>query len=246
LLIRTGRVMRPTPLAEALQPRVRRIVAEIEDVVVSSTEFEPEHANRSFRILATDYASLVLVQPLMAALATEAPNVGIHLQPREITEHAALLQRSEIDLAIIPREHAYAAGLPHETLFTDRFVAAVWRRNRDVKEPLTFSQLDRLPYLSYTVGPVDALLRELGHPRAPDTLVESFVLGPLLLRGTRQITFVQERLARRLAATAELRQLEPPFESPTLVETMAWHPRSDNDPAHRWLRARLRAVAHEL
>jgi DNA-binding transcriptional LysR family regulator len=238
--------MRPTLLAEALQPRVRRIVADIEDIVVSTIEFEPEHADQSFRILATDYASLVLVQPLMAVLATEAPNVRIHLQPRAITEHAALLQRGDIDLAIIPSEHARAAGLPNETLFTDRFVAAVWRHNRSVKEPLTLRQLDRVPYLSYTVGPVDALLRELGHPRTPDTVVESFVLGPLLLSGTRQLTFVQQRLARRLAATAELRLLNPPFESPTLVETMTWHPRSDNDPAQRWLRARLQAIARRL
>jgi DNA-binding transcriptional LysR family regulator len=246
LLIRAGRTMRPTPLAEALRPRIRRIMADIEDIVVSNVEFDPQLAARSFRILATDYASLVLVQPLMAALANEAPNVRIHLQPRAITEHAALLQRSEIDLAIIPSEQAHAAGLPNETLFTDRFVAAVWRDNRDVKEPLTFAQLARLPYLSYNVGPVDPLLRELGHGRAPDTLVESFVLGPLLLRGTQQITFIQERLAHRLAATAELRLLTPPFESPALIETMTWHPRSDNDPAHSWLRARLRAIAHQL
>jgi LysR family transcriptional regulator, nod-box dependent transcriptional activator len=243
LLLRTGRVMRPTPLAEALQPRVRRIVADIEDIVVSTTEFEPHHADRSFRILATDYASLVIVQPLMAAVAVDAPNVRIHLQPRAITEHAVLLQRSEIDLAIVPSEHA---GQPSEALFTDRFVGAVWRKNRHVKAPLTLDQVDNLPYLSYTVGPIDSLLGELGHPRVPETVVESFLLGPLLLRGTRQITFVQERLARRLAATAELRLLKPPFESPTLVETMTWHPRADHDPGHQWLRGRLRAIAKQL
>ena len=246
LLIRTGRVMRPTPLAEALQPRVRRIVADIEDIVISTTQFDPEHADRSFKILATDYASLVLVQPLMAALATEAPNVGIHLHPRAITEHAVLLRRGEIDLAIVPSDQAHAAGLPNETLFTDRFVAAVWRHNPDAEEPLTFAQLDRLPYLSYTVGPVDSLLRELGHPRTPDAIVESFVLGPLLVRGTRQVTFVHERLAHRLAAAAELRLLDLPFESPVLVEAMTWHPRSGNDPAHSWLRTRLRTIAYQL
>lgn len=246
LLIRTGRLMRPTPLAERLQPRVRRIVADIQEIVISTSEFDAKRADQDFRILATDYASLVLVQPLMAAVAAEAPNVRVHLQPRPITEHAALLQRGEIDLAIIPSAHAVAAGLPNQTLFSDRFIAAVWRHNRRVREPLTFAQLDRLPYLSYTIGPVDPLLRRLGHPRAPDTLVEGFVLGPLLLRGTSQFTFVQERLARRLAATAELRLLAPPFESPALVETMTWHPRSDNDPAHSWLRTRFRAIADEL
>jgi DNA-binding transcriptional LysR family regulator len=93
---------------------------------------------------------------------------------------------------------------------------------------------------------VDTLLRELGHPPTPDTLVESFLLGPLLLRGTRQITFVQERLAHRLAAAAELRLLAPPFESPELIETMTWHPRSSNDPAHSWLRRRISTIAHRL
>jgi hypothetical protein len=54
---------------------------------------------------------------------------------------------------------------------------------------------------------VDTLLRELGYARARDALVEGLLLGPLLLRGTRQITFVQERLAHRLAASAQLRLL---------------------------------------
>jgi hypothetical protein len=74
--------------------------------------------------------------------------------------------------------------------------------------------------------------------------VESFVLGPLLLRGTLQITFVQERLARRLAPVAELRLPTPPFESDVLVEATTLHPRSGHDPAHGWLRVRLRAIAH--
>jgi len=104
--------------------------------------------------------------------------------------------------------------VPNETLFTDRFVAAVWRHDPDAEEPLTFAQLDHLPYLSYTVGPVDSLLRGLGHPRAPDAIVESFVLGPLLVRGTRQITFVHERLAHRLVAAAELRLLDHPLRAP--------------------------------
>ena len=246
LLIRTGRAMRPTPLAEALEPRIRRIVGDIEDIVVSNLEFDPEHGEHSFRILATDYASLVLVQPVMAALATAAPSVRIHLQPRAVTEHMRLLQRGDIDLAIIPKEHADAAGLPNETLFTDRFVAAVWRHNADVEDPLTLAQIDRQPYLGYTVGPVDHLLGDPGHVRAPDTVVESFLLGPFLLRGTRQITFIQQRLADRLRAAAELRLLTPPFASPELIETMAWHPRSTNDPAHRWLRTRISAIAAQL
>lgn len=250
LLVRTGRTMQPTAFAETLEPEIRRIVSDIERIVTSHETFEPEHAANFFRVLATDYASLMLIQPLMAALATEAPNIRIQLESRDIADHSARFQRSEIDLAIVPARFSATTSLPKEPLFTDRFVAVAWRENHEVSDPMTFDELNRLPYLSYRLGPLelmlDALLRELGHPRSADTLVESFVVGALLLRGTRQVTFLQERLARLLVDVAELRLLTPPCQIPTLVETMTWHPRSNNDPAHAWLRARIRALADDL
>jgi LysR family transcriptional regulator, nod-box dependent transcriptional activator len=44
----------------------------------------------------------------------------------------------------------------------------------------------------------------------------------------------------------ELRLLVPPLDIPPLVETMVWHPRADHDPAHRWLRDHVAAVASQL
>ena len=93
---------------------------------------------------------------------------------------------------------------------------------------------------------VDMLLQELGLCRRADTVFESFVIGPLLLKGTRQITFVQERLAIALEETAELRLLQAPCAIPRLVETLTWHPRSTNDPGHRWLRERIVELARSL
>jgi DNA-binding transcriptional LysR family regulator len=250
LLVRVGRTMRPTALAHKLEPDVRRVVAEIEEIVTANIQFDPRDAVDTFTVLATDYAVVLLIQPLIAALETEAPNIRIHLESKDIAEHSPRLQRGELDLAILPADFTRATALPKEPLFTDRFVAATWRKNGEVTDPLTFEQLHRLPYLSYRVGPVefmiDTLLAELGQHRRPDTLVESFLVGSLMLRGTHRITFLQERLARRLAGPAELRLMEPPFETPTLLETMTWHPRSSNDAAHSWLRARIHTFAHSL
>jgi DNA-binding transcriptional LysR family regulator len=250
LLVRVGRTMRPTPLALRLEPDIRRVVTEIEEIVTANVQFDPREASDTFTVLATDYAVVLLIQPLIAALETEAPHVRIHLESKDIAEHSSRLQRSEIDLAILPADFTRSTALPTQPLFTDRFVAAAWRDNTEVTDPLTFEQLHRLPYLSYRVGPIqfmiDTLLEELDQHRRPDTLVESFLLGSLMLRGTRRVTFLQERLARRLAEPAELRLIEPPFQTPTLLETMTWHPRSSNDAAHRWLRVRIHALAHAL
>ena len=51
------------------------------------------------------------------------------------------------------------------------------------------------------------------------------------------------RLARALQQAAELRILEPPLPLKPITETMFWHPRSEDDPAHRWLREELAELA---
>ncbi len=251
ILLREAGGMQPTPLAESLAPTVRRIVGEIEDLVAPPTAFDPALATTSFSVLATDYAAVVLIQPLMAALATEAPHVRIALQST-ITPavHQTALQRGEADLAIVPSRFSRPSPLPQHALFTDRFVGVAWKHNNRVREPLTFAQFDKLPYLSYKLGPVLAMVDEtllaLDRPRQPDTIVSSFLLGAFMLRGTSQVTFLQTRLAEKLKAAAELKLLTPPFPSPTVTETMTWHPRNDQQPAHRWLRTRILDLARDL
>lgn len=250
LLVRTGRTMAPTPFAQSIAVRVQESMLELEDIIASRAPFDPSRDKQTFRVLATDYSALILIQPLMAALARDAPNIRIRMESRDIAEHAARLRRSEIDLAIVPERLSRSTTLPAEPLFSDRFVATAWRGNREVSGRVTFKQLARLPYLTYNLGPltpmVDTLFEELGHVRHPDTVAESFVIGALLLKGTRHITFLQQRLATLLTDPAELKLLEPPCKIPPIVETLTWHPRSTNDSAHRWIRTRMLEIGRSL
>jgi DNA-binding transcriptional LysR family regulator len=87
---------------------------------------------------------------------------------------------------------------------------------------------------------------DLNQSRKVQVTADSFVLLPLLLDGTPQVALVQERLGRKLAPRANLRLVEPLFETPPLAEAMYWHSRNTSDPAHRWLRGMLRDVAAAL
>ena len=53
----------------------------------------------------------------------------------------------------------------------------------------------------------------------------------------------REGLGRQLAALSEIRLVAPPFDVPTMAETMFWHPRFTSDPAHRWLREQIAGAA---
>ena len=71
-------------------------------------------------------------------------------------------------------------------------------------------------------------------------------LVPFLIQGTELVSHVLERVARRLAATTNIRLMKSPFDLPDIHEAMYWHPRHTTDPGHRWLRERLKAIAGEF
>jgi DNA-binding transcriptional LysR family regulator len=250
LLVRTGRAMRPTPFAEALEAPLREALARLEDTVFAHPAFVPAHAERTFRVLATDYIALVLLRPLLEALTVEAPGVRVQVEAGALETLAARLLRGEVDLALLPENITASTGLPSSTLFADRFVGAVWREHPDVGDTIDAAQLARLPYLSYRRGEMrsnaDVHLHALGMAPHADTTIESFVLGAFMLRGTRLVTFLQERLVRELAGAAAIRAVEPPVPLPPLVEAMCWHPRAASDPGHAWLRERIARLARGL
>ncbi len=250
LLVRAGRTMQRTPLAETLVAPVHDILARIEQTLGAARHFDPRRDMRTFKLVATDYALVVVIRPLLQALAEEAPGVRLQIRTAGFQDYARQLERGAVDLAIIPERLTRAGGLPAEPLINDRFVAVVWRHHSEVADRLTADLVRRLPYLGYRFGSADSMadrsFQGSGLIEEPDTLVESFVVGAHMIKGTRQVTVIQERLARAFEDSQELRILETPVPTPPLVETMSWHPRATSDPAHRWLRERLHASAGEL
>jgi DNA-binding transcriptional LysR family regulator len=250
LLVKSGREMRATPFAERVAERVHRMLLEVEDIVTSHEVFDPRQDRQTFRVMVTDYTALVLMAPVTRTLAAQAPHVSLELVTHGIGDHADRLQSGEVDLAVVPDRLSRHSGLPREELFVDAFVLAGWRGNPRVTDAMAVADVAAAPYLSFSVGSepsmVDSLLNELGHDTHADVLVEGFVAGLLLLRGTGLVAFVQGRLADLLAEAAELRVVRPPLAIPPLLETLTWHARSTTDPGHRWLRRQIVAAAAAL
>ncbi|WP_445152150.1 LysR family transcriptional regulator [Baekduia sp. Peel2402] len=250
LLVKSGREMRATPFAERIAERIHTMLLEVEDIVTSHEDFDPHQDEQTFRVMVTDYTALILMGPVARTLAAEAPHVRLELVTHGMSDHADRLHSGEVDLAVVPDRLSRHSGLPREELFVDEFALAGWRGNPRITDSMTIADFTATPYLSFSVGSepsmVDSLLTELGHDTRANVLVASFVTGPLLLRGTGFVTFIQRRLADLLAESAELRVVSPPFEIPPLLETLTWHPRSTTDPGHRWLRKQIVAAAAAL
>ncbi|HWZ92391.1 MAG TPA: LysR substrate-binding domain-containing protein, partial [Polyangiaceae bacterium] len=93
---------------------------------------------------------------------------------------------------------------------------------------------------------VDTELARRGLRRRVALSVSSFLGAPIVVAETDFICTLPERLARRMAQRFPLRLLEPPLTLPRFSLSLAWHPRLDQDPAHRWLRSIVAKVSAAL
>jgi DNA-binding transcriptional LysR family regulator len=250
LLVRQGRQLVPTPLAESLVGPVREALASAEAVLVRSRTFEPMTDRAAYTIVASDYVTMVMLRPLLAAIATEAPHVRISVRPVE-SSFPDQLRSGEVDLVVVPTElGGDRRGLPSAPLFTDRYVLIVDEENPEVGDTVTMDELSSLRYVAFSGGSVtpitDSELESLGVHLSIEVTTRGFVVAPFLVTGTRLASLALEKLARQLAIAARLRIVECPLSLRTIHETLYWSQRQTRDPAHRWLRERIIAVSQEL
>jgi DNA-binding transcriptional LysR family regulator len=89
-------------------------------------------------------------------------------------------------------------------------------------------------------------LTVLGVPRRVQVTTEGWLPLPFVVAGTNLVAVVPERLARRVAGTAGVVVVEPPFGKIDLIEAAWWHPTRSGDQALRWLRSIVAEVAARL
>lgn len=248
ILIRQGRALVATPVAESLIEPIRDILATVSSTLARCGTFDPGTDSRTFSIIASDYVTFVFLRPLLASLLVEAPNVKLHIRPVD-AESMEELRQNKTDLLITARE-AFPRHLefPHAELFTDRYLCAVDADHPVIRDSITLEQFQTLPYLATSAGHspsvADMQLDRLGISRNPE-ITTSFTLGFFLLPGTQLVSLVHERLGRGFERQLKIRLLEPPFKLAPITEVMIWSQRNSDDPGHSWLRQRLTELAQE-
>src|SRR5688500_7657104 len=81
LLVRAGRGMRRTLLAQQLRPRVQQILGDIEATLVVGQSFEAATSQRIFRVATDDYCGAVLLPSATSSICRAAPNVRLDFHP---------------------------------------------------------------------------------------------------------------------------------------------------------------------
>jgi DNA-binding transcriptional LysR family regulator len=250
LLVRRGQEMVPTPRAMELAGPLRQVLSAI-DQLTGPASFDPAQARGTLRIATTDYGLAVVLPPVLARLATAAPNLTIQSTglSEDTFDH---LKTGFLDLALSGQETL--GTMQTDTLFVERFVL-VTRADHPVAGPAKMKLEDFLAWPHALIDIVhsrlygiDRKLEKKGVARRVALRVPHMLAAPFFAQSTDLIVPVPERVARMFAESLNLAIHEPPDEVDFgyFDYVQVWHERRDDDPVHRWLRTLVHEAARDI
>ncbi|MET3105891.1 DNA-binding transcriptional LysR family regulator [Oxalobacteraceae bacterium GrIS 2.11] len=244
LLVRAGRNLVPTPRAIELREQVSQLVLDATMVLRPAQTFDLHRLVRTFTIRTSEGFVESFGPELITRAGQEAPGVQLSFVTKPDKDSKSL-RDGLVDLETGVVEKDTSPELRSVSLFRDHYIGVV-RENH----ALTTGEINPARYgagrhvafsrQGIAKGPIDEALKLQNIEREVVAIVGGFATALALARSSDLIATVPER------HTASLRDgmfsFPLPIPVPKFTVSLLWHPRMDADPAHRWLRACIRAV----
>jgi DNA-binding transcriptional LysR family regulator len=236
LLVRAGRGLVPTPRAIELRERVSKLVQDAKVVLRPAEKLNLKQIVRTFTLRTREGFVENFGPDLIARVSQEAPGARLCFVQKPNKESTSL-RDAAVDLETGVVGKTTGPEVRAQALFRDRFIGVVRMGHSLSQGEITPSRYARGRHISVSrrgldKGPIDEALKPL--EREIVTIVGGFSTALALARASDLIASVPERHTGNLRAG--LHSFPLPIPAPKLTVSLLWHPRSDADPAHRWLR----------
>lgn len=237
LFVKSGRGIVATARAEALAPRARELLRELQQFAQWGA-FDPAQWRTTLTIAANDFQRDLLLPALALRLRQQAPQVLLRVVPSAVPR-LDMLRADACQLVISPRPPD-GSDIVQKRLFEDRY--------RVFYDPaVRAAPRSRADYLAADHATVvyeprrsldlDQHLAAKGVLRRFVVMVPGFSALPAFVLGTPLLATAPGLLA--LNTLAGLAHVKPPLPCPAMPMYLIWHQRYSQDPAHRWLRAQI-------
>ena len=256
LLVRVGREMELSPRGQSLVDPVREALLLIQATLGTQPTFTAATTQREFTLILSEEAVPGLLPAILQRVSTEAPGIRITI---ELVSHSVMtrLEYGEADLCLCLDSlrlfdvRSYPDTLRTVKLRPVHWVCVVDRDHPTVGDSLSEEQFYALPHVFGRPGGYTAtaqeLVRRLFDVDLPVHItVPSLLHLPLVVRGTRLVATVPDRVAQMFADTLPIKTFPLPLNIPPLHEILLWHKRHDSDPAHAWLRDLVIRLTREM
>lgn len=260
LLVRTSQGMSPTDRAQQLQPKLREILAGVEEVLQPSAELNLAESDRVFRIMASDYAESTLIPALLKEIRDIAPHIRLDiLTPSDVTFQD--VEKGKVDMAI--NRFDYLPQSFHQiNIWRDNFTCLMSCDNPILQDFNLDSYLAAQhiwvsktgmgvgvgmnPSDTQRLGWVDEALAEIDRERHIRVFTRHYQVAALLAEQPDLIATLPKQAAHLHIANPNLTVRPPPFPIVPIELKMAWSPLLHHNPGHTWMRRLMVEVAQKV
>lgn len=258
MVIRRGADYVLTPFGESALESFREMLRLWHDASTGSDVFDPATSEAHWVVACAEPFTEIDLDACYASVVSAAPRVRLDIGAEPAGDQAwGSLRSARIDLmlgCIAPPGDAldlHALRLADASM-THCCLSVTHPR---VNASLTLAQYAREPHLALATGwdearardPIDEALSAAGFPPRQQSAVPTLRHLAAIVATTDRVATVTAHQGAVLARHAEgLRLLPLPPALPRLQSPrfMTWHHRTHQQPAHRWLRDRLRQFIH--
>ncbi len=241
LFLQVRRGIQPTAKALELQASLERALYTVKEVINGPEVWEPASIKRTFHMAISDYGAYLFLPLLLPLVRQNAPGVEIICS---LAEHHAISRQvtnGSIHMGFCIPDSAYE-NLCTVPLYTDRFICLAGPQSDLAdKGRLTLEEYLALPHMivstsehSYT--DVDILLSQQGLQRHIAAVIPHYAVAARAMVDTDMILTLPYRLARALPDYSKLSCFPSPVAGEGFSYSLIWHPRSQDDAGHTWLR----------
>ena len=247
LFVRTAQGMVPTPMAQNIIGPVRNALQLLRVSVQESRSFNPQQANKTYRISMTDLTETVILPPLFQRLKRLAPMVQVESFLAKRRETTKELAAGRLDFAVDAPLNT-DPQVRHVKLMEDRYICAMRPGHPLAKDKLSLDEYLSLTHIQISsrrsgLGYVDLSLGKMGLQRKVTLRSQHYLMASSILMNTDMAMTVPERFARRHG----LHQVPLPVNDVPALEThLYWHESTDQDPANRWMREQIIEISQQV
>lgn len=238
IMVQAGRGLVPTPKALEMRARVHALVQEARQLTNLPAALLAD-AERTFTIRAEESHLGTFGSALYATVRSKAPKVVLHFTSQG-EEAIGPLREGIVDLDIGDIQ-LRGPEVKVQKLYVDRFMGVVRSGHPLAQAKVTAKRYTEYEHISASRrgrswGPIDDALAELGLRRSVSMIVPTFASAMIIAATSDLVAAVPEHFARSAIESYGLYAFPLPVHTESSRISLAWHPRFDADPVHKFVR----------
>ncbi len=240
LVARSGRGIVPTPRAAELAPSLARALQDL-DQAIHGVAFDPSSTTREYTLAIADSGQLVRLPRIASLLNEEMPRARLRVVGIDTLLSSGGLGGTEVDVAIAALAES-APGVHTTPLYEEHTVLVVRRDHPRVGARISKADLASLRHVDVHVAPgrgyrdLPASYARLGIAREVALVVPSFTAAAAIVAATDLVATLPASLVEVLGERVGIRAVVAPVRGLTIELDLAWHERTEHDPAMRAFR----------